>query len=117
MCAGSYRNFIRLCRDWPLDLEKKGRDLGAFLRESVVKAFKQGEASKVDAKECDAMYDSLQRIHTNYHKERYPITSVTGAIGISVEECSVITSTAGMNYLQEDDSWFQKLKKTFNKGR
>lgn len=114
MAASRYRNFLRLCEDWPLDKSKIGRDLGAFLREKVALAFKHGEATNVNLQECDRMYETLHRINTNYYKTKYSRSGVmtTGAVGITVEDCSLIVSTEGLKVTQEEDvGIFGRLKK------
>lgn len=47
MAASRYRRFLRLCEEWPLDETKRGRDLGAYLRQRVAQAFREGENTQV----------------------------------------------------------------------
>uniref|UniRef100_A0AC11D737 Ubiquinol-cytochrome c reductase complex assembly factor 2 n=1 Tax=Ovis aries TaxID=9940 RepID=A0AC11D737_SHEEP len=43
MAASRYRRFLKLCEEWPVDETKRGRDLGAYLRQRVAQAFREGE--------------------------------------------------------------------------
>lgn len=47
MAAGRYRRFLKLCEEWPVDETKRGRDLGAYLRQRVAQAFREGENTQV----------------------------------------------------------------------
>lgn len=47
MAASRYRRFLRLCEEWPVDETKRGRDLGAYLRQRVAQAFREGENTQV----------------------------------------------------------------------
>ena len=92
MTAARYKKFLKLCEQWPLDDSKSGRDLGSFLRQKVAEAFKQGESSKVDPVECDRMYECLQKLNTDYYKNKYVWTSDKGAAGLTYEQCKMAMS-------------------------
>lgn len=47
MAASRYRRFLKLCEEWPVDETKRGRDLGAYLRQRVAQAFREGENTQV----------------------------------------------------------------------
>lgn len=47
MAALRYRRFLKLCEEWPVDETKRGRDLGAYLRQRVAQAFREGENTQV----------------------------------------------------------------------
>ena len=47
MGASRYRRFLKLCEEWPVDETKRGRDLGAYLRQRVAQAFREGENTQV----------------------------------------------------------------------
>uniref|UniRef100_A0A452HY23 Mitochondrial nucleoid factor 1 n=1 Tax=Gopherus agassizii TaxID=38772 RepID=A0A452HY23_9SAUR len=49
MAATRYRRFLKLCEEWPVEETKRGRDLGAFLRQRVAQAFREGESTQVSA--------------------------------------------------------------------
>ncbi|PNJ88681.1 ubiquinol-cytochrome c reductase complex assembly factor 2 isoform X1 [Pongo pygmaeus] len=78
MAASRYRRFLKLCEEWPVDETKRGRDLGAYLRQRVAQAFREGENTQVAEPEaCDQMYESLARLHSNYykHKASWPLVA------------------------------------------
>ncbi|KAM8988231.1 ubiquinol-cytochrome c reductase complex assembly factor 2 isoform 2-T2 [Guaruba guarouba] len=95
MAASRYRRFLRLCEEWPVEDSKRHRDLGAFLRQRVARAFREGESTEIaDPENCDQMYESLVRIHTNYYKNKYPRLKDTNFTGVTVEDCKMILATA-----------------------
>ncbi|XP_057279532.1 ubiquinol-cytochrome-c reductase complex assembly factor 2 isoform X2 [Pezoporus wallicus] len=95
MAASRYRRFLRLCEEWPVEDTKRQRDLGAFLRQRVAQAFREGENTHIaDPENCDQMYESLVRIHTNYYKNKYPRLKDTNFTGVTVEDCKMILATA-----------------------
>ncbi|XP_054982331.1 ubiquinol-cytochrome-c reductase complex assembly factor 2 isoform X1 [Sorex araneus] len=99
MAAGRYRRFLKLCEEWPVDETKRGRDLGAYLRQRVAQAFREGENSKVQEPEvCDEMYESLARLHSNYYKHKYPRPRETSFSGLSLEEYKLILSTDALDW-------------------
>ncbi|XP_063095122.1 ubiquinol-cytochrome c reductase complex assembly factor 2 isoform X1 [Cavia porcellus] len=94
MAASRYRRFLKLCEEWPVDETKRGRDLGAYLRQRVAQAFREGENTQVAEPEaCDQMYESLARLHSNYYKHKYPRPRDTSFSGLSLEEYKLILST------------------------
>ncbi|KAF6116886.1 ubiquinol-cytochrome c reductase complex assembly factor 2 [Phyllostomus discolor] len=94
MAAGRYRRFLKLCEEWPVDDTKRGRDLGAYLRQRVAQAFREGENTQIAEPEaCEQMYQSLARIHSNYYKHKYPRPRDTSFSGLSLEEYKLILST------------------------
>uniref|UniRef100_A0A8C4XW78 Mitochondrial nucleoid factor 1 n=1 Tax=Gopherus evgoodei TaxID=1825980 RepID=A0A8C4XW78_9SAUR len=46
MAATRCRPFLKLCEEWPVAETKRGRDLGAFLRQRVAQAFREGESTQ-----------------------------------------------------------------------
>ncbi|XP_072801333.1 ubiquinol-cytochrome c reductase complex assembly factor 2 isoform X1 [Vicugna pacos] len=96
MAASRYRRFLKLCEEWPVDETKRGRDLGAYLRQRVAQAFREGENTQIAEPEaCDQMYESLARLHSNYYKLKYPRPRDTSFSGLSLEEYKLILSTGG----------------------
>ncbi|XP_013829300.2 PREDICTED: ubiquinol-cytochrome-c reductase complex assembly factor 2 isoform X1 [Capra hircus] len=94
MAASRYRRFLKLCEEWPVDETKRGRDLGAYLRQRVAQAFREGENTQiVEPEACDQMYESLARLHSNYYKHKYPRPRDTSFSGLSLEEYKLILST------------------------
>ncbi|KAH0512388.1 Ubiquinol-cytochrome-c reductase complex assembly factor 2 [Microtus ochrogaster] len=117
MAALRYRRFLKLCEEWPVDETKRGRDLGAYLRQRVAQAFREGENTQVAEPEaCDQMYESLARLHSNYykHKCQYPRPRETSFSGLSMEEYKLILSTDTLEEFQEmDKSVWKKLQEKF----
>ncbi|KAK3872553.1 hypothetical protein Pcinc_015167 [Petrolisthes cinctipes] len=113
MARTSYRNFIRLLEQWPVDPTKSGgRDLGEHIRGRVSSGFKHGDASQVDQAECSRLHASLSRLASNVYAKRYPRSLKSSATGLSVEECQQIISTDFLKTLQEEDqSLFSRIFK------
>ncbi|XP_027732238.1 ubiquinol-cytochrome-c reductase complex assembly factor 2 [Vombatus ursinus] len=102
MAASRYRRFLKLCEEWPLDETKRGRDLGAYLRQRVAQAFREGENTQIAEPEtCDQMYESLARLHSNYYKHKYPRPRDTGFSGLTVEECRIVLATDTLEEFKE----------------
>lgn len=88
-----------------MDETKRGRDLGAYLRQRVAQAFREGENTQIAEPEaCDQMYESLARLHSNYYKHKYPRPRDTSFSGLSVEEYKLILSTDTLEEFQEMNS-------------
>nr|XP_020453698.1 ubiquinol-cytochrome-c reductase complex assembly factor 2 isoform X1 [Monopterus albus] len=99
MSATRYRQFLKLCEQWPRDETKKGRDLGMFLRQRVASAFREGENTQIsDPEKCDQMYESLARINSNIYRQRFPRVRDTSFTGVTVEECRLILSGMDPQY-------------------
>ncbi|NXB31558.1 UQCC2 factor, partial [Eulacestoma nigropectus] len=102
MAASRYRRFLRLCEEWPVEGTKQQRDLGAFLRQRVAQAFREGENTPIsDPKACDQMYESLVRIHTNFYKNKYPRLKDTTFTGVTVEDCRMILATDILKQMED----------------
>ncbi|XP_032740752.1 ubiquinol-cytochrome-c reductase complex assembly factor 2-like [Rattus rattus] len=119
MAALRYRRFLKLCEEWPVDETKRGRDLGAYLRQRVAQAFWEGENTQIAEPEaCDQMYESLARLHSNYYKHKYPRPRDTSLSGLSVEEYKQILSTDTLEEFQEmNKSVWRKLQEKFEPTR
>ncbi|XP_016314470.1 ubiquinol-cytochrome-c reductase complex assembly factor 2-like isoform X2 [Sinocyclocheilus anshuiensis] len=78
MAATRYRRFLKLCEEWPKDESKKGRDLGAFLRQRVASAFREGENTQ------------------------FPRAKDTSFTGVTVEECRILLATGNMQHTDEE---------------
>ncbi|XP_019402253.1 PREDICTED: ubiquinol-cytochrome-c reductase complex assembly factor 2 [Crocodylus porosus] len=102
MAATRYRRFLKLCEEWPVDESKWGRDLGSYLRSRVAQGFREGENTKVAKPEdCDQGYESLVRVHTNYHKNKYPRLRDTNFTGLTMEECRIVIATENLKDTME----------------
>ncbi|KAK6182680.1 hypothetical protein SNE40_010307 [Patella caerulea] len=116
MAASRYRLFMRLCSEWKLDETKAGRDLGFIIRESVARGFKNGEASAIDEEKCERSYNALQKLNSNYYREKYPYTRESASSGCSFDVLQQFVATETMVHLQYQDlSMFKKIK-TYVKG-
>ncbi|CAM5119645.1 unnamed protein product [Natator depressus] len=116
MAATRYRRFLKLCEEWPVEETKRGRDLGTFLRQRVAQAFREGESTQIaDPANCDQMYESLVRIHTNFYKNKYPRLKDTSFTGVTVEECKLILATDSGKQMEEmrKGKW-KKLREKFS---
>uniref|UniRef100_A0ABI7YRG0 Mitochondrial nucleoid factor 1 n=3 Tax=Felidae TaxID=9681 RepID=A0ABI7YRG0_FELCA len=90
MAASRYRRFLKLCEEWPVDETKRGRDLGAYLRQRVAQAFREGENTQ------------------------YPRPRDTSFSGLSVEEYKLILSTDTLEEFKEmNKGMWKKLQEKF----
>uniref|UniRef100_A0A8D2CQZ4 Mitochondrial nucleoid factor 1 n=1 Tax=Sciurus vulgaris TaxID=55149 RepID=A0A8D2CQZ4_SCIVU len=90
MAASRYRRFLKLCEEWPVDETKRGRDLGAYLRQRVAQAFREGENTQ------------------------YPRPRDTTFSGLSVEEYKLILSTDTLEEFKEmNKGMWKKLQEKF----
>ncbi|XP_006883257.1 PREDICTED: ubiquinol-cytochrome-c reductase complex assembly factor 2-like [Elephantulus edwardii] len=111
----SYRRFLKLCEEWPVDETKRGRDLGAYLRQWVAQVFQEGENTQIAEPEtCDQMYKSLARLHSNYYKHKCPRSRETSFSGLSLEEYKLILSTEALEEFNEmNKGMWKKLQQKF----
>ena len=102
--SSRYRQFMRLLDNWPLDLDKQGRDLAVYLRERVGYAFRQGEASRIpNPQECDRTLKALNAINSNMYKDMYPRLRKGTACGSPIEHLRKVNSTEWGNLQRSDD--------------
>lgn len=107
-----YRRLIRLCQEWPLDKTKVGRDLGAHIRQRVADAFPQGEASVVESNSWESLHESLSRISTSHHKNKYPRLKENNCTGLTSDECQLVLSTETLQMLQDEERSFVDRMRT-----
>ncbi|XP_053562835.1 ubiquinol-cytochrome-c reductase complex assembly factor 2 [Bombina bombina] len=116
MAALRYRRFLKLCEEWPVEETRRGRDLGAFLRQRVAQAFREGESTQVaDPEACDQMYESLNRINNNCYKEKYPRLRDTSFTEVTVEEYRMVLATDSLKQMEgmKKGMW-TRLREKFN---
>uniref|UniRef100_A0A8C4UVS6 Mitochondrial nucleoid factor 1 n=1 Tax=Falco tinnunculus TaxID=100819 RepID=A0A8C4UVS6_FALTI len=77
MAASRYRRFLKLCEEWPVEETKRQRDLGAFLRQRVAQAFREGESTQ------------------------YPRLKDTSFTGVTVEDCKMILATDILKQMED----------------
>lgn len=93
---------MRLCSEWPIDATKTDRDFGMFLRKTVVERFKQGEATQINQTDCDRQFSALQKINTNFYKEKYKTREYkTSSSGLTLEQCNEYLSTSNIKNTPE----------------
>ncbi|XP_077151612.1 ubiquinol-cytochrome c reductase complex assembly factor 2 isoform X2 [Ranitomeya variabilis] len=116
MAASRYRRFLKLCEEWPVDESRRGRDLGAVLRQRVAQAFKEGENTEFqDPESCDQMYESLSRLNSNYYREKYPRLQDTSFTEITVDEYRMVLATDTLKQMDEmKKGMWTRLKDKFN---
>ncbi|XP_044143190.1 ubiquinol-cytochrome-c reductase complex assembly factor 2 [Bufo gargarizans] len=116
MAALRYRRFLKVCEEWPVDETRRGRDLGAFLRQRVAQAFKEGENTQIqDLEACDEMYESLSRLNSNYYREKYPRLQDTSFTEITVDEYRMVLATDSLKQMDEmKKGMWKRLKDKFN---
>ncbi|XP_063813296.1 ubiquinol-cytochrome-c reductase complex assembly factor 2 [Pseudophryne corroboree] len=116
MAALRYRRFLKLCEEWPVDESRRGRDFGAFLRERVAHAFREGDITQVqDPEACDQMYDSLSRMNSNYYREKYPRLRDTSFTEITADEYRMVLATDNLKQMDEmKRGMWERLKDKFN---
>ncbi|CAH2221418.1 ubiquinol-cytochrome-c reductase complex assembly factor 2 [Pelobates cultripes] len=116
MAALRYRRFLKLCEEWPVDESRGGRDLGAFLRQRVAQAFREGENTQVqDPESCDHMFDSLSRINSNFYREKYPRIQDTSFTEVTAEEYRMVLATDSLKQMEEmKKGMWTRLKEKFN---
>ncbi|KAM4044956.1 ubiquinol-cytochrome c reductase complex assembly factor 2 [Anomaloglossus baeobatrachus] len=116
MAALRYRRFLKLCEEWPVDETRRGRDLGALLRQRVAQAFKEGENTEIqDPEACDQMYESLSRLNSNYYREKYPRLQDTSFTEITVDEYRMVLATDTLKQMDEvKKGMWKRLKDKFN---
>ncbi|XP_073522610.1 ubiquinol-cytochrome c reductase complex assembly factor 2 [Phyllobates terribilis] len=116
MAAFRYRRFLKLCEEWPVDETRRGRDLGALLRQRVAQAFKEGENTEFqDPEACDQMYESLSRLNSNHYREKYPRLQDTSFTEITVDEYRMVLATDTLKQMDEmKKGMWTRLKDKFN---
>ncbi|KAK3803904.1 hypothetical protein RRG08_059770 [Elysia crispata] len=104
MSATRYRNFLKLCEQWPVDKSRSERNLGTVLRKRVMESFSKAEATVVDEAKCDRAYASVQRIVTDTHRNRWMRSRITNASGATAESLDKTLSDEGLMELEAEGS-------------
>jgi len=96
MAATRYRQFLKLCKEWPVDVTKESRDFAVFLKAKVAESFPAGDVTTIDDdRRCEERYRSLQRLLSNHYKSKYPCGFSRGATGLNADECRAVLSEEG----------------------
>uniref|UniRef100_A0A8C5LX49 Mitochondrial nucleoid factor 1 n=1 Tax=Leptobrachium leishanense TaxID=445787 RepID=A0A8C5LX49_9ANUR len=116
MAAMRYRRFLKLCEDWSVDESKRGRDLGAFLRQRVVQAFREGESTQIhDPEVCDQMFDSLNKMNNNFYREKYPRHQDTSFTEVTAVEYRMLLASDSLKQMEDmKKGVWRRLKEKFN---
>ncbi|KAL7636683.1 UNVERIFIED_CONTAM: hypothetical protein RMT77_012432 [Armadillidium vulgare] len=97
-----YQNYLKLFEKWPVDKTKTGRDLGEFIRAKFSETFSKGEVSTVpNIPECTVIYESLDRIASNYHSRKYPRLYNSTSTNLTVDQCKLVLSNESMKLYKE----------------
>ena len=101
-----------------MDETKRGRYLGAYLRQRVAQASWEGGNTQIAEPEaCDQMYESLAWLHSNYYKHKYTRPRDTSFSGLSLEEDKLILSTDMLDEFKEmNKGMWKKLQEKFAPG-
>ncbi|XP_078677921.1 ubiquinol-cytochrome c reductase complex assembly factor 2-like [Branchiostoma floridae x Branchiostoma belcheri] len=110
-----YKQFLRLCQQWPLDSTKEGRDIAVAIRQGVAKAFKEGENTQVNPVECDRVYTSLDRLNKGHWKNKYPRRKPTTFTGLTLEDYKLVLASESLSDMQKTKkSTWQSIKEKFS---
>lgn len=98
-----YRRFLSLCRKWPTDEQKTGRDYGEMFRKQISSKFPQGELTINESpKELEKGLSALERLANNSYYNENPLQRST-ASGLEAWACREIISNESMKILQDED--------------
>ncbi|OCT77785.1 hypothetical protein XELAEV_18028880mg [Xenopus laevis] len=116
MASLRYRRFLKLCEEWPVDETRVGRDLGAYIRQRVAQAFREGESTQVDDPDaCDEMYASLNRMNTNCYREKYPRLQDTSFTEVTAEEYRMVLASDNLKQMEDmKKGMWTRLREKFN---
>ncbi|XP_029651275.1 ubiquinol-cytochrome-c reductase complex assembly factor 2 [Octopus sinensis] len=116
--ASSYRRFLTLCKNWPIDTSKAAdKDLAVFIRENIAKTFRHADATRIEEpSKCENIYESLQRISADYHLNKYQLDKpyITASCKATRDECKAVLSKEGSDVIYENDTHIlEKVKSKF----
>lgn len=98
-----YNRFLKLLEKWPVDKSKVGKDLGAHLREHLLKTTVGSTTiNTVESEELNKQFEALDRLSRNIYAEKYPRHHSATASGLTPSQCSQVMSTEFLKSLQED---------------
>lgn len=72
--ASRYKQFLQLLKQYPVVEDMGDLSLAKHIQEKVQKTFRYGDSTQIDEKtkiNCDKNYESLKRIFSNHHKDKY----------------------------------------------
>lgn len=104
MASGLYRRFVNICKKWPLDESKPGRDYGQVMRDQFGQYFSMGEMSSIkNPKELDKQLAALERLADNHYCSQRPDVKKTSSSGLEPTICRDIVSTESLLELQKEE--------------
>lgn len=111
-----YKRFVELCKKWPRDEEKFGRDYGEFFRRQLNDYFPNGELSQISKPgDVDKVLSSLERIASNHYFNENPLKR-SSASGNELWACRIAVSTDGLRKIHEEEetSLVSRLRKNLS---
>lgn len=111
-----YNRFVGLCKRWPKDETKYGRDYGEFFRKQFQNDFPHGEFSTVkDPIKLEQSLSALERLANNVYYKENPLKR-SSASGLEAESCKIAISTDGLRAIQEqeENGITKRLKKALS---
>ena len=110
MSNSLYSRFLRVCKLWPVDASKEGRDFGAHLRSQVAQLFPNGELTRIeDTCHYERNIAALERLALNSNAKRTNAAQILSkfesATGFKKSELEVLMST---EYLKQNKAQYEK---------
>jgi len=112
MSVSSYTRFVKILEKWPLDPQKKGKDVGEALRQLFSREFPLGSTSVVNEKHINRQILSLEKLVSNESCIAYPRQSTSSFTMLDQETLSGITSTALMGEMTGEAEAAKSAKPT-----
>lgn len=99
MSGVSYTKFVKLLEKWPLDQNKRGKDLGEALRLLFSHNYPLGSTTVVNEKLINKQVMALESLVSDSSSKTFPCLSNTTFTMLDQETLSGITSTELMGQL------------------
>lgn len=97
-----YQRFVHLCKRWPKDETKAGRDFADHFRLKIGSYFPHQETSQVsNPVEVDAKLSALERLANNHYYNENPLKR-SSASGLEQFWCKQMISNDTMEKLKEE---------------
>lgn len=111
-----YKRFVSVCKKWPRDETKVGRDYGDYIREQFKAEFPHAEQSQVkNIQALESSISSLEKLANNIYFNENPLKR-SSASGMEAWACRVAVSTEGLRAIQEQEeaTLVKRLKQALN---
>lgn len=108
MSTSLYARYLRVCKLWPVDASKQGRDFGEHLRTQGNKWFPNGELTNQVSKDCERNIAALERLVLNTNAKQsnsheiFINRGITSASGFKRAELEVLMSTEYLKSNKEE---------------